>query len=145
MYDFLKITHSIIRYIILLGGVGAIVAIGMSARARVKTFSLLFTISLQVQFIIGILLYFFYTGWFKALQNDFGGAMKDKMVRFFALEHPLMMIIAIAFASIGNGKVKKALKNNGSFRPALILFIIALLFILASIPWPFRDLGRGWI
>jgi dipeptide/tripeptide permease len=145
MYEFLRITHSILRYVILIGGIGAIVTILANAKARVKTFSLVFMVSLQVQFIIGILLYFFYTPWFTMLRENTKEVMKDKTYRFFAVEHIIMMIIAIALVSIGNGKVKKALKNNTALRPALILFIIALVVILAAIPWPFRGLGRGWL
>jgi hypothetical protein len=145
MYEFLRITHSILRYVILIGGIGAIVTILANAKARVKTFSLVFMVSLQVQFIIGILLYFFYSPWLEIYRNAGSDSPTGKVARFFAMEHVIMMVIAIALVSIGNGKVKKALKNNTALRPALILFIIALVVILAAIPWPFRGFGHHWL
>ena len=61
-------------------------------------------------------------------------AMKDKVTRFWAVEHILTMIIAIAFITIGHVKYKK----GGNPKTTLILYIIALLLIFSAIPWPFR-------
>lgn len=60
--------------------------------------------------------------------------MKDAFYRFFWVEHPLAMIIAIVLVTIARGKVKKQ-----NYRAASILYVIALLAILAAVPWPFRE------
>lgn len=68
--------------------------------------------------------------------------MKDKFYRFFWVEHPLMMIIAIALITIARGKAKR---NN--YKATGWLLLVALLLILAAIPWPFREMigeGRKW-
>lgn len=146
MYDFLRATHSIIRYIILLGGIGAIITIIMAMRHRVRLFSTIFLVSCHIQFVIGMVLYFGFTDWFTMLKDNAKVVMKNSMYRFFTIEHTLMMLIAIVLVTIGHSKLKKALKTDGKLKPSLILFIIAIIVMLAAIPWPFREaLGRNWM
>lgn len=146
MYEFLRGAHSIIRYIILLGGIGVIVTIIMAMRHRVRLFSTIFLVSCHIQFVIGLLLYFVYTDWFNMLKDNTKVVMKNSLYRFFAMEHTLMMLIAIVLVTIGHSKLKKALKTDGKLKPSLILFIIAIVIMLAAIPWPFREaLGRNWM
>ncbi len=143
MYDFLKSTHSILRYIVLLGGIGSIIAILMAARGRAKMFSTIFLSATHLQVVIGLVLYFG-LGWFNTLKEGAGVVMKNSSLRFFAVEHAIMMLIAVVLITIGHSKLKKAVVVNTKLRPTLILYIIALLVIFAAIPWPFREaLGRG--
>lgn len=75
-----------------------------------------------------------------------GGIMKDKFYRFFWVEHPTFMILAIIMITLGYGSAKKPIPDNAKYKRALWLFIIALLFILVAVPWPFRnDIGRPWL
>jgi hypothetical protein len=74
-----------------------------------------------------------------------GGIMKDKYSRFFWVEHPTFMILAIIMITLGYGMAKKNIPDEVKYRRALWLFIVALLFILVAIPWPFRQIiGRPW-
>jgi Na+/proline symporter len=74
------------------------------------------------------------------------GIMKDPYYRFFWIEHPTFMILAIIMITLGYGSAKKPIADNAKYKRALWLFIIALLFILVAIPWPFRHLiGRPWL
>jgi hypothetical protein len=71
--------------------------------------------------------------------------MKEKSYRFFWLEHPLLMIVAIALITWGYGMSKKAVSDDVKFKKAFQFFIIALVLILIGIPWPFREIiGRPW-
>jgi hypothetical protein len=73
--------------------------------------------------------------------------MKDKYFRFFWVEHPTFMILAIIMITLGYGIAKKQIADEMKYRRAMWLFIVALLFILVAIPWPFRDVigeGRKW-
>jgi hypothetical protein len=71
--------------------------------------------------------------------------MKNKFYRFFWVEHPTFMILAIIMITLGYGMAKKPVADEVKYRRALWLFIVALLFILVAIPWPFRDIiGRPW-
>lgn len=71
--------------------------------------------------------------------------MKNKFYRFFWVEHPTFMILAIILITLGYGMAKKPLPDEVKYRRALWLFIVALLFILVAVPWPFRqEIGRPW-
>ena len=69
--------------------------------------------------------------------------MKDKFFRFFWVEHPTGMIIAIVLITLGHGMAKKNVADDTKFRKAFWYFLIALLVILITVPWPFRQIvGR---
>jgi len=69
--------------------------------------------------------------------------MKDKFYRFFWIEHPTAMILAIIFITMGYGMAKKRVSDDIKYKKAFIFFTIALILILAGIPWPFREIiGR---
>jgi hypothetical protein len=69
--------------------------------------------------------------------------MKDKSFRFFWLEHPLTMLIAIAMITLGYGMAKKPLPDNVKYSKAFRYFLVALILILLVTPWPFRaEIGR---
>jgi len=71
--------------------------------------------------------------------------MKDKFYRFYWLEHPLTMIIAILLITLGRGMVKKSVSDTEKYRKAFWFFLLALVLILIGIPWPFREIvGRPW-
>jgi cytochrome bd-type quinol oxidase subunit 2 len=69
--------------------------------------------------------------------------MKNKFYRFYWIEHPLMMFISIILITISRSKIKK-----NSYGAAAWMLLVALLLILAAIPWPFREVvgeGRKWL
>ena len=91
----------------------------------------LFTlISTHIQFLIGIILYIS-SGRF----NINGAVMKDSGARLLALEHPLMMLIAIVLITIGWSKHKKVVKSEAKFKKFAIFYTLGLLLILSRIPW----------
>ena len=69
--------------------------------------------------------------------------MKDSTYRFFWVEHPTMMILAIVLITVGRGQAKKSIADVTKYKKAFWFFLIALLLILAAIPWPFREFGRA--
>ena len=69
--------------------------------------------------------------------------MKDKFYRFFLVEHPTGMIISIILITLGYGMAKKQVSDETKFKKAFWYFVIALLVILITVPWPFRQIvGR---
>jgi hypothetical protein len=69
--------------------------------------------------------------------------MKDKFYRFFWVEHPTGMIISIILITLGYGMAKKSVSDVTKFKKAFWYFTIALLVILITVPWPFRQIvGR---
>ena len=75
------------------------------------------------------------------------GVMKNKFYLFFWVEHPTFMILAIFMITLAYRMSKKPLADQVKYRRVFWLFIVALLFILVAIPWPFRDVigeQRKW-
>ena len=71
--------------------------------------------------------------------------MKDKFFRFFWVEHPVAMILAIVLMTLGHGMAKKAVSDEVKYKKAFYYFLFALIIILATVPWPFREIvGRPW-
>ncbi len=71
--------------------------------------------------------------------------MKDKFYRFFWVEHPTGMILAIVLITLGRGMAKKTVSDEIKFKKAFWYFLLALIVILATVPWPFREIvGRPW-
>ena len=69
--------------------------------------------------------------------------MKEKVYRFFWMEHPLIMIVSIVLITLGYGMSKKPVSDEVKYRKAFLYFVIALILILIGIPWPFREvIGR---
>lgn len=82
----------------------------------------------------------------ESLQNNgMSAVMKDRVARFWAVEHPLGMLISIIMIHIGRAYSKKALPDNIKHKRIMVYFLLALLIILISIPWPFREgIARPW-
>ena len=88
----------------------------------------------HIQLLIGFVWYFM-SPWFKILKLDLAAVMKDKSLRLLAVEHPITMIIAIIFITIGWSKHKKMRQDTAKFKTFIIFYGIALLLILSRIPW----------
>ncbi len=82
-------------------------------------------------------------GMFSTTLPDGISLMKDKFYRFFWVEHPVSMIIAIVLITLGYGMAKKTIADNLKYKTAFWYFLMALVLILAAVPWPFREIvGR---
>lgn len=90
---------------------------------------------IDLQLITGLALYFFLSPITKLALSNFSAAMKDPDLRFYAVEHILMMIIAIVLVHIGRAKSKSAKTDSGKFRITSVFFLIAMMVIYAAIPW----------
>lgn len=149
----LVILHSYLRWIILVLLLASIVK-SYSGWKGNKTLSAgdkklwLFTmISAHTTLLIGlILLLFGRFGMFTVTLPEGTSVMKDAFFRFYWVEHSTMMIIAVVLITIGRGQAKKSIADAVKYKKAFWFFLIALLVVLASIPWPFREaIGRPLI
>jgi membrane protein DedA with SNARE-associated domain len=107
--------------------------------------SLLLMIAADLQLLFGIGLYFM-SDMMKAIRTlmstNMGEVMKNSTMRFWAIEHVVAMVIAIAFIHIGRILSKKASTDELKHKKSFIWMLLALIVILLSIPWPFREMGR---
>ena len=148
MYGIVLILHSLIRWAVLLTGLFAAVR-GISGWRSRRPWTLSderagfwFLTTLDLQFLLGLLLYGALSPITRAAFQDFGGAMRDSIARFWAVEHVAGMVVAIALAHIGRSRVHKTGHDGKRHKLAAIFFTLALLIILASIPWPNLPQGR---
>lgn len=100
-----------------------------------KRSNLLLMIFMDIQFLIGIILYLFLSPLTKAAFNDFGAAMQNDALRFYAVEHIFMMLVALVLVHVGRARTKKDIAPWKKHRAAAIFYTISLLAILSAIPW----------
>jgi hypothetical protein len=96
---------------------------------------IIFTSLMDLQLLVGLVLFFFLSPITKFAFSDFGAAMKDTELRFYAVEHFLMMLIAVVLVHIGRAKSKKAATDAGKFKIATLFYGLALVVMLVAIPW----------
>ncbi|WP_163708557.1 hypothetical protein [Mangrovibacterium lignilyticum] len=141
MYTGLLHLHNTLRWIILLAALITLLKyfIGWFGQKPWEKsdniLGIIFTSLMDLQFLTGITLYAFVSPITEAAFQDFGAAMKNADLRFYAVEHFAMMLIAIALVHIGRVKSKKASTSKSKFGTSLLFFGIAYIIILAAIPW----------
>jgi len=150
IYSVTLFLHSWNRWLILVAGLIVIAGAikGLSSKSEYSSFqrkwSLVFLSSLHLQLLIGLLMYFFVSPVTMLALSDFGAAMKDSALRFWAVEHAFVNIIAIAIAQTGSILVKRRNDSTGKNKRTLIWTGIALLLILAMIPMGMMGVERPW-
>ena len=141
MYNFLLITHSWLRWVVLILAVYALYknyegfTSGRKWTVADKKINTLFMSSLHLQLLIGLVLYFGFSPIVQSFMADVKGSMKVAELRFFGMEHFVGNLIGITIAQIGSIKAKKQLSDAGKFRTAFFWFLGAILLILMMIPW----------
>jgi hypothetical protein len=134
MYTGLLHLHNFLRWIILIFLV--INIIRLLAGNKNLGISKILLISAHTTLLIGLYQYFAGPWGFQSISNSgFAVVMKDSALRFWAVEHITGTIAAIALITVGHVKLKK----GGAPKSTAILYIIALIIILAVVPWPFRE------
>ncbi|MBX7242088.1 MAG: cytochrome B [Bacteroidia bacterium] len=138
------------RWIILITAVIAVITY-LTGLLKEKEFSkgadrigLIFTIVMDIQLLTGLYLYF-KSAAFQSLTSDFGATMKSTYLRFFGIEHLIGMLIALILVHAGRSRVKKYAESGKKYRIGLIFYALALIIMLAMIPWPFRhEIAKPW-
>lgn len=141
MYSALLHSHNGFRWLVLISLVLAIIFAFAGWMKKSKwskkdnLIGIILVIFMDLQFLIGLALYAFVSPFTKAAFADFGAAMKNTELRFYAVEHFLMMVIALVLVHIGRSKSKKELTGWKAHRIAAIYYSLGLLLILLAIPW----------
>tara|TARA_R110001592_G_scaffold151417_1_gene377904 strand:- start:18862 stop:19290 length:429 start_codon:yes stop_codon:yes gene_type:complete len=136
----MKEIHSYWAYLVLLMLVFAVVNAFMGLLkkrnftdkdVRIGLFTLIVS---HIQLLIGLGWYFMSPA-YKALKADSSEVMGNSVSRLLAIEHPLMMIIAIVLITIGWSKHKKKTEDAAKFKTFAVFYGLALVLIFARIPW----------
>lgn len=142
MYAYLLITHSYLRWLVLISLVfGLIFSFIKHKKRKIYTqndyqlFNGIKNIS-NLQFLLGILL-LFQSPFVQTFWKQISVAVKWREVRFFGLEHPFMMILSVVLINFFVHKSKTKINTQQGFKYLFIRLLIIFVLIFLSIPWSF--------
>lgn len=145
MYSAVLLLHSWLRWLAVAGGIGATVFASRSggdSLRRAERWGLIFMIALDLQVLLGLLLYGVLSPLTAQAMDDFGGAMRNPTLRFWAVEHFTLMLLAAIAVHLGRVLARKTADAGKKRKRLLVCFIVAVLLMLAGIPWPGTANGR---
>lgn len=150
IYPFVLSFHNLTRWLVLLSGIWAIIQVGSGWLTRrawglresnaVKWFSRI----LGIQFLLGLALYLLPGAFAESIRQNVAWAqiMANRLYRFFLLEHPSTMLIAIVIANIALSVALRVQRERTRFALVSILLMVSMLLILSAIPWPAGSYAR---
>jgi hypothetical protein len=146
MYTAFLIIHSWLRWVALGAGLAATVSAAAGGAgtvdARRDRWGLILSIALDVQFVLGLLLYFLVSPTMEAIRAQFGEAMRTSQLRFWAVEHITTMFVAIVIVHVGRVLARKAATPAKRRRRQLVCYGLATLLMALGTPWPGLPYGR---
>lgn len=145
--DTLLTIHSWLRWLLL---VGTVVVFGRSLIGFARGAD--FTIGdrrlrsalvgvFDLQLLLGLSL-FFSSGITPHSGEAFKAAMKNDVMRFFAVEHETAALLAIVTAHVTAVRARRAPNDRVSHRRWLVGSLVLLVLLAVTIPWPFLPYGR---
>lgn len=144
------LAHSWNRWLILMSGIIVVVmAFYRYINKRPYTglqkgLGITFLSSLHLQLIIGIVLYFFLSPFTKMALDDFGSAMRNPDLRFWAVEHTILNILGIILVQIGYSLAKRKILFLEKHKTTFIWMGLGLLLVLIAVPVGIMGIERPW-
>lgn len=135
MYGTFLLLHSVVRYVVLILLLVLIVKslMGWMNKSEFKPgdnkISLFTLIATHTQFLLGLILYLFVSPFVKFNSET----MSNRDLRYWTVEHLLMMLIAVVLITIGRSTMKKLPDGTSKHKRLFIFNTIALVLILAAI------------
>ena len=145
MYSIVLLLHSWIRWLAVLAGplaTAAAIRKDSVGLARAQRLGFIFMIALDLQLLLGLLLYGVLSPFTTQAMSDFGAAMRDPVLRYWAVEHFALMLSAAVLVHVGRVLARKAASAEQKRKRLLICFGLATLLMLVGIPWPGTPNGR---
>jgi len=142
MYTTVLIIHSWIRWVALVAGFGATLGAVAGNDARTDRWGLVMMMTLDLQMLLGLMLYLVLSPFTAEAFKNFPAAMQNPQLRFWAVEHISMMFVAVVLAHVGKVLARKARTPTARRTRSLVCFGLATLAMLAAIPWPGLANGR---
>lgn len=146
MYTTVLLLHSWIRWVALVAVVGVVLA---AVRGKVEgersladRWGMTAMLALDLQMLLGLLLYFGLSPNMREILNHFGESMQRADTRFYAVEHIASMFVAIVLSHVGRVLARKAPTPASKRTRLLVCFGLALVLVLVGMPWPGRPGGR---
>lgn len=142
VYTSMLAVHSWLRWLVVILAVWVILSSLMGWLSK-KNYSAgnnrvgaIFIASMHTQLLIGLILYFFLSPLgLQAFENGMGSVMKNGSVRYWAVEHITIMIVAVVLAQIGRSRSKKLRSGVSKHKTMFIFTLIAFVLMMSRIPW----------
>ncbi|MBZ5559789.1 MAG: hypothetical protein LAO77_21180 [Acidobacteriia bacterium] len=147
MYPAVLTIHSWLRWVALLLGAAATLnafrhRADTSERPRGRWWDTFFMLALDLQVLFGLLLYLGLSPFTREAMNNVGAALRDPALRFWAVTHVAMMVVALVAVRAGRvfamGEKTSVARRNGRY----ICFGISVLAMAIGVPWPGLANGR---
>ncbi len=147
MYGAVLTIHSWIRWLALLLGAAATInafrdRAQPSARPPGAGWDTMFQLTLDVQLLFGLLLYFGLSPFTRDALNDLANSMHVPALRFWAIEHIVFMFTAVGLVRAGRVMALNAKTPQSRRTRRLTCFVLAMVILAAGIPWPGLSYGR---
>ena len=148
VYTVLRLVHSYWRWAVLAAAlvvVARAVAGLVSSRAWTASdqrAARLFITTLDVQFVLGIVLYFGFSPFWMSTIQSFRETMQAPVARFFGVEHETAMVLATAAVHVGWTRAARAADPRRKYRTVIVMLLVFFAISAWAIPWPWRVVGR---
>ena len=146
LYTLTLAGHNIMRWVVLVLAIYALYRVfaGLFGKkewgdADRKALSF-YAIGMDVQLLLGLLLYFVFGGWFGMMSQNMSMVMRDSNMRFFAVEHFSVMLVAVILAHVATVMAKRGSTDRAKFRNGAIFLTLSVLAVLVAIPWAMRPM-----
>lgn len=145
MYNTLLSLHSFFRWLVLASLVYAVFR-GIRGWVSAKPFTRhdnavrhwTATIA-HIQLLMGLWLYFI-SPVVRYFLGNFSDAVHQRDVRFFGMEHSLMMLVSVIIITVGSIRSKRQTADQLKFSTMTRWYATALIVIFLSVPWEFSPL-----
>jgi len=148
VYTVLRLVHSYWRWAVLVAALVVFArAVAGLVSSRAWTASdqragRLFITTLDVQFVLGIVLYFGFSPFWMSTIQSFRETMQAPVARFFGVEHETAMVLAMAAVHVGWARAARAADPRRKYRTLLVTLLVFFAISAWAIPWPGRVVGR---
>ena len=150
MFELVLSLHSILRWgvvltgaLVLMQGIAGLLAGGELGQLG-QRMQLLFLICIDVQLLLGLVTWAT-SPTVSSARADMGAAMKNPTLRYFAVEHGALMLLAVVVVHAGRGWCKRADSPRAGHLRTALYSGVALALIAVRTPWPFTEQVRPWI
>lgn len=139
-YSTLLVIHGIMRWFVLFAGIGTVIGcllgifLNLPFRPAGRILGLIYVSLVDTQFLVGVFLsiaspivHYFWT-------NPESG-MKSHDLRFFAVEHTVIMLAALSIAHIGAVRSRRYPLSLKAYKSAALWYAVSLVVIILGIPW----------
>jgi mono/diheme cytochrome c family protein len=148
LYAFLLFAHSYVRWGVLAAAIGLLARSAHGWRsgsewapADERTHRA-FLAFVDTQLLLGLWLYVSQSPITQAFFGDPKRAVKVPALRFFSLDHAVMMVVAVALVHVARVRSKRASSPTVRHRVVALGTLVALVVVAATVPWPFMRYGR---